>query len=353
MAKRRNEAQLDLFAQDLAPAQPALPGPVAAETTQLSKLLAAAAPPAPPVVEAVDGLRKARISRRSASDIAERAAETWHRQRAVAGDGIAIPMGIVAGLMLLRKTGRDGTDVASFILGLDKQSLLEFHRRIWAHLWIRHPYLVDCARGIHEWLNEAKDPPAKVVDAIHAVTHEVIRSGLLELTGDPEPVFRCEADVLGLLLTQMRSQGASSALAEIHTPADVADLMAGILMLRGSTSPGQWFDEPAAGTGGMFRAAALAMRMRGLNPGQFGWSMSELDPIAAACAAVNALVWDLGPNVLVWCGDTLAVGDGPVRAWERRKSVLEHHDRMMSIASMAAAVKQTQILLGMVKRGAA
>src|SRR4051812_21247612 len=136
MAKRPRDskAQLDLFAMDPEPAKPDLPEPAPAQTTQLSKLAAQVVPSPPVVASVVDGDRKFRTTRRSASDIAERAAESWHRQHA--GDGIAIPMGIVAGLTLLRKVGSDGTDVASLILDLDKPTLLEFHRRIWGHMWI-------------------------------------------------------------------------------------------------------------------------------------------------------------------------------------------------------------------------
>ncbi|GAA3027539.1 hypothetical protein [Streptosporangium longisporum] len=365
---RDSKAQLDLFALDLQPSQHQLAAPGPAETVHLPGLLAATAQPPvatqPPAVvqpsaaapsmrvpPVIDGDRKALTSRMSADDIAERVAETWYRQRA--GDGISVCMGIMAGLTLLRKTARDGTDVATFILSLDKAELLEFHRRIWGHLWVRHPYLIDCARPIHEWLNEAQDPPGQVVDAIHAVTHTAIRSGLLHLTGQDDPSFRCDVDVLGRVLTQMRSPGARDAMSEYHTSPEVADLLAAIVFTGEYLEPGHWYDDPAAGTGGLFRAAALAMRMRGADPRQCGWSMGDLDPIASACAAVNALVWELGPNVLVWCGDTLAVGDGPARARKRRAEVLEHHEHMMSIASMAAAVKQTQILLGMVEQGAA
>ncbi|MEU9887966.1 N-6 DNA methylase [Sphaerisporangium sp. NPDC051011] len=355
----RTQGQLDLFAQHVLPAQGTLPAPTPATTTRVSPLATAAkaTPPQPTVSALADGDRRTRTLRKSASDIAEIAAETWHRQHAVAGDGIAIAMGIVAGLTLLRKTSRDGVDTATFLLDLDPPTLLEFHRRIWAYTWIRHPYLIDCARAIHDWLNEDTDPPAKIVSAVHAVTHAVIRAGLLDITGDPDPALRCDADVLGLFLTRLRSQGAGAALAEIHTPPDVANLLTSILNAAakltiepGQPKPGGWLDEPAAGTGGMFRAAAMVMREQGTNPHDFGWSMTDLDPIAAAACAVNALVWDLGPSVLVWCGDTLAEGDGPARAWERRKAVLEHHDHMMSIASMTAAVRQTQILLSRFER---
>ncbi|GAA3722077.1 hypothetical protein GCM10022224_104130 [Nonomuraea antimicrobica] len=348
MARRRRQAgpdsrQFDLFTLAPPATAPSLPTPTPATTTRLPTPPTAprptpaggAAPQSQPSPPLVDGDRKYKLTRRSAGDIAERAAETWHRRRV--GDNLAIPLGIVAGLALLGQTGTDGTDTTTFVLGLRKRELLKFHQRIWGYAWIRHPYLVEIARPIHEWLNEEKEPPAKVIDTVHAVTHAALSSGLLAITGDPNPVMRCEADLLGMLLSRLRSEGARLALAEIHTPPDMADLIARIVFDCGDElKPGQWIDEPTAGTGGLLRSTALLMRMRGHDPHQFGWSMGEIDPIAAACAAVNAIVWDLGGNVLIHVGDTLAIGNGPSRAYAHRKAVEAHHKELVKDATTAA-----------------
>ncbi|MFC7593575.1 hypothetical protein ACFQYP_65105 [Nonomuraea antimicrobica] len=117
----------------------------------------------------------------------------------------------------------------------------------------------------------------------------------------------------------------------------MADLIARIVFDCGDElKPGQWIDEPTAGTGGLLRSTALLMRMRGHDPHQFGWSMGEIDPIAAACAAVNAIVWDLGGNVLIHVGDTLAIGNGPSRAYAHRKAVEAHHKELVKDATTAA-----------------
>ncbi|GAA3251448.1 N-6 DNA methylase [Nonomuraea helvata] len=366
MARRRRQAgpdarQFDLFTMAPQSTAPLLSTPTPATTTQLPTpsptpqpaLTTAAARQAPPDAHLVDGDRRYRLSRRSAADLAERAAEAWHQRRA--GSDIAIPMGIVAGLTLLRKTGTDGTDTARFVLGLDKRALLKFHQRIWGYVWIRHPYLVEIARPIHEWLSVEEDPPAKAIDAVHALTHTMIRNGLLDITGDPDPMMRCEADLLGMVLTQMRSERARLALAEVHTPPDMADLIVRVLFDRGGNlKPGQWIDEPTAGTGGLLRSTALLMRMQGMNPHEFGWSLGEIDPIAAACAAVNAVVWDLGGNVLIHVGDTLATGNGPSRAYEHRKAVEAHYEKVMDSATTAArfiaALRKAKTLMGTVEK---
>ncbi|MFG1709150.1 N-6 DNA methylase [Nonomuraea sp. M3C6] len=355
MAKKRRPPkdldQLDLFATEPEDPAPTLPAPE--ETIHLSGLAAAVqTPPEPePVVEATNVLRsprqqRARIDRIAPTSLAERIAEAWHRQHA--GDGIAIPMGIVATLVLLRRTAVDGTDVAEFVLSLDKAELVKFHRHVWATLWMRQPYFVACAYPIHSWLmDEDEDLPAKVVDAIHAVTHTAITGGLFNITGDDDPAMRSDVDMLGTLLTNLRSEGARGALAEIHTPPELADMMARLLITPDDYEPGAWFAEPAAGTGGMFRAVSLAMRLQGMNPANFGWHMAELDPIATACSAVNAIVWGLGPNVLIFCGDTLVTGDTVTPAIEFRQGVLDHHHEVMSRFAIAQATRQVHALVTM------
>jgi hypothetical protein len=46
--------------------------------------------------------------------------------------------------------------------------------------------------------------------------------------------------------------------------------------------------------------------------------MADVDPIAAACFVVNALVWNLGPHVYIFHGDTLRHGDHFKQAAEHR-----------------------------------
>ncbi|WP_373298070.1 N-6 DNA methylase [Streptomyces abikoensis] len=55
--------------------------------------------------------------------------------------------------------------------------------------------------------------------------------------------------------------------------------------------PGEHVHEPACGSGGLLRAAAQGMRERGLDPASVHWSGVDIDQIAAACTAVNAIVW--------------------------------------------------------------
>ncbi len=354
MAKKRprpsGQDQLDIFSFDPdEPIAPTLPKPD--KTINVSSLAAAAAatPDPEPELEATAILnsprqQRARVARIPVRELAERAAAAWHRNHAK--DGITVPMGIAAGLTLLRRTARDGTDVAAFVLGLSKEDLVEFHRRIWSTLWMRQPYLVEVSRPIHDWLENMPDEPdRKVIDAVYDMTHTLIGGGLFNLTGDDDPIGRCDVDVLGMLLMVLRSEGARGALAEIHTPTEMADLMALMTIDLDICKPGAWLTDPAAGTGGILRAAALAMRLKGGDPAACGWHMAELDPIAAACSAVNAIVWGLGPNVLIYCGDTLTTGDTTTPAVEHRQAVLDHHHDIMSRFAAVQAIQRTRALL--------
>ncbi len=279
--------------------------------------------------------------RTTAIELAEKIAATWYAHNT--SDSIAIPLGVTAALALLRQEHiRDRRDVARHVLGLDAAGLLKFLREVWAHAWMFDPYLVGCAGELGTWLDS--DPSAKVLKAVHAVTQAAIQGGLLGLTGDPDPTWRSEHDVLGTLLTVLRSHGARNALAEYHTPPELANLMARMTLLE-IPEPGGSFDDPAAGTGGLMRAVALTLRLQGADPSDYTWSMGDIDPLAAACCAINAMVWSLGRNVLIFCGDSLATGNGPALAAQQRREVLDNYDRLMyGVAGVQAFIEADQLV---------
>jgi hypothetical protein len=282
--------------------------------------------------------------------LAERVAYAWHSH--YGGSDLDIPLGVVAALTLVRQRDADGPSLQGQFIALDPAGLLEVLREIWGVAWIAQPYLMEVAAPLRWWLNQEEDPSKEVVRAAHAVAQAAIKAGLLSITGDPDPMWRCQDDVLSPVLMELRSKGSRDALGEFHTPASLSDAMAKMLLQPDSITTGMRICEPAAGTGGMVRAAALTLRELDYNPHDFHWVMGELNPTAAACAAVNSVVWDLGPNVLIHVGDTLAVGDIEAAAFEHRKAVLEHRDRLMEVASLAAAVRQADALIQQVTSAA-
>ncbi|MFI0772616.1 N-6 DNA methylase [Streptomyces sp. NPDC021218] len=210
-----------------------------------------------------------------------------------------------------------------------------------------HPELVVWAQPLHAWLTSST-PPAETVEAIHATAQAAVRAGQLELTGAPDLSDRARADLLGRTLEELRSHGARKAMGEHHTPPDVAALFSQFTVREiDAPEPGRWFCEVAAGTGGNFRATAQHLRRRGLNPHDYGWSMVEIDPLAAACCAVNAVIWDLGPNVVIACADVLVTPDAHQQADAQRRKIRSHRDRIVGQADHIATTRSAASLLNL------
>ncbi|GAA2521932.1 hypothetical protein [Streptomyces longisporus] len=346
-------SQLDLFADAGEPEEQPTPAtPVTPPRRFLADL-----PPAPRPVTIATRPRTAlatvkrilghyRPSQRNphahAFDLAEAVSSAWHH--AHGGSRIEIPVGTVAALALWPLRGPDAYLAADWWLSLDDTELLAAFRECWARMWIMRPDLVDRATPLHKWVDDEKPDPRRAV-AVRAVVEAAITNGLLHLTTSDDPDLRSTTDVIGILLTVMRSEDAHDALAEIHTPPDVAYLMARMLLDDMPLEPGMKFDEPAGGTGGMYRATVQVMRERGIDPHQFGWSLTDIDPLAAAGAAVNAILWDLGPHVLIGCGDTLHEGNVYARAAQEALESLERRDRLHSQAVFLAAIQKVEALM--------
>ncbi|MFJ4939045.1 N-6 DNA methylase [Streptomyces pseudovenezuelae] len=346
-------SQLDLFADaDEPEEQPAPAAPVAPPRRLLTDL-----PPAPQPVTIATQLRPAlatvkrtlghyRPSQRNphahAFDLAEAVSSAWHH--AHGGSRIEIAVGTVAALALWPLRGPDAYLADDWWLSLDDTELLAAFRECWARMWIMRPDLIDRATPLHKWVDD-EEPDSRRAVAVRAVVEAAITNGLLHLTTSDDPDLRSTTDVIGILLTVMRSEGAHDALAEIHTPPDVAYLMARMLLDDMHLEPGMRFDEPAGGTGGMYRAAVQVMRERGIDPHQFGWALTDIDSLAAACAAVNVILWDLGPHVLIGCGDTLHEGNVYARAAREALESLERRDRLHSQAVFLAAIQKVEALM--------
>ncbi|MCB8906813.1 MULTISPECIES: hypothetical protein [unclassified Streptomyces] len=344
--------QLDLFAAE--PEEPpAPPVPAAPARRYLTDL-----PPAPTATPAtIRTLRsvapskpKSRHHRPSTRDphahafeVAEAVSYAWHHNQG--GEDIAIPIGTVATLALWPLRGPDAYLGADWWLSLSDQDLMTAFRECWARWWISRPDLIDRAAPLHRWLDD-EEPPARRIKAVRAVTEAALTRGLLHRTSSADAEVRSEADIMGALLAVLRSKGSSDALAEVHTPPGVAEMMARVLLLDAPLEPGMKFDEPAGGTGGLYRAAAQVMRERGINPHDFGWCLTDIDPLAAAGAAVNALLWDLGPHVLIACGDTLLDGNLVAKAVQEARESIDRRDRAHAQAVMLAAIRKVETLLG-------
>ncbi|MGM9465346.1 N-6 DNA methylase [Streptomyces murinus] len=277
----------------------------------------------------------------TAFEIAEAVSYAWNH--AHGGSGIEIPIGVVATLALWPLRGPDAYLAADWWLSLNDADLLTAFRECWARWWIMRPDLIDRATPLHKWLDD-EDPHPNRAGAVRAVATAALTNGLLHLTSNGDPYLNSATDVIGPLLIRMRAAGAQDSLAEVYTPPSAAELMAHIL-LDGPLEPGMKWHDPAGGTGTMYRAAAQVLRDRGLDPHDFGWSLNDVDELAAAGAAVNAILWDLGPHVLIACGDTLAEGDLIDRAVREAHGSLERREELQQLAAILAAIRKVEALV--------
>ena len=271
-----------------------------------------------------------------ATDIAEQVSAAWYRSHGA--DRIDIAVGTVAALAVNPLKTRYPADLVAWFRQLDDANILAALHEIWGRTWITQPYLVQASRPLHSWLD--KDPDSETVYAVRAVIDAALNAGLLDVTNYTDPGQRASEDVLGAVLTHMRSIGARKGLGEFHTPADVADIMTRLVNTE-LPDPGQTIHEPAAGSGGLIRAAAQNIRRLGGDPAQYAWVMGDLDALAIACAATNAIVWGLGDNVLAYRADALAEPEAAQRAVETRRAVLVHHGRILRAALPIATLERT------------
>ncbi|MFJ6781249.1 N-6 DNA methylase [Streptomyces yangpuensis] len=355
----RDAMQLDLFSEDQSrkapaptppttfrPALPDLPPPPAPVTIAIpSRRPHQDVKPTPPAPRTANR-RYTPLQRNShhvAHDIAEAVEAAWYG--AHGGNRLEIPAGVVAALALWPQRGPDAPLAAHWWLDLNDDDFLAALRECWARWWIQRPDLIDRATPLHRWL-EDENPERNRMQAVRAVARAALTGGLLHLTSAaPDFGGNVNADVLGAVITVMRSHGARDALAEFHTPPEVSELMARMLLTDKEPTPGMKFNDPASGTGGMYRAAAQCLRDRGLNPHDFGWAMTDIDPLAAAGAAVNAILWDLGPHVLVACADTLVEGDPYVRAAAEWRESHARRDRMVEGAQFLSRIRRLDAIL--------
>ena len=270
--------------------------------------------------------------------IAEACASAWYRERG--GAHIQIPVGAVTALALWPLKGPDAWMLGSWWLSLNEDELTATLRECWARWWIQRPDLIHRARPLYAWLDDDRLRTA-AMPAVKAGIRAAITEGILDLVGSSDPDLRTDTDVLGWMVTLMRSGGEQRMLAEFPTPSDMASLNARLAMplWAADVRPGQSFHDPTSGTGAMIRAVAVYLRDLGLDPADFRWAMTDLDAVSAAVAACCSILWDLGPQVLVWCGDTLQEGNGPdLAAAEKAVLIAERNGMLRQFAALRGSL---------------
>ncbi len=256
-----------------------------------------------------------------ALEVAERVDEKWHSWH---GHGdLEVPVSVVAVLSLINPRLKDRDKVALNLIRLSPEEFSDTVRLLWRRFVLARPDLVNRAWPLIEpWLGQQEMTPETTRDA-HAVAVEALRCDLFALTDDP----KWEVDLLGTVLTSVRTMSAQQARGQYYTPPDVTDVMA--RMALDVPTPGSSINDPACGTGGMFRAAAAWMIGAGIDPGTVRWEGNDVDHVAVACCAINAVLWGLGTNVLLGVGDTLAAD------W-RKRAIAERDEPIILMRRLTA-----------------
>ncbi|MGW3031153.1 N-6 DNA methylase [Streptomyces sp. NPDC001178] len=273
-----------------------------------------------------------------ARKIAENVIDAWYQSHG--GSSIDVPLGTVAALALLRQPEGTGNGLADWIMAREPHELPQLFKEIYLGYWIKRPDLIDRAVRLHDWAWNP-DPDAHQLQAVQAVTHRALNQGLLDLTGHDDPYMRAETDVLSPLLTGLRHKSDKKWRGEYHTPPGVTDLLANMLVDKDFAQPDLAIREPAVGSGTMLRSVAQRLRDLGLNPHDYLWYGNDIDALAAACAAVNAIIWDLGPKCFIGCADSLALEDGGyAKTLAEAKDSFEQRDRYVDTANTIVASRR-------------
>ncbi|WP_150236388.1 N-6 DNA methylase [Nocardiopsis quinghaiensis] len=254
--------------------------------------------------------------------IADAVDTAWHRAH---GYGhLEVPLSVVAAFAFLAPPPHEREAVTVWAAGLGRDEMRRFVRTQWTAFLNARPDLANPIAPFALVWHGDRQLSDQALRGAHDVARSAVRTGLFDLTGDAD--IRRSVDLFGVLLTVMKGRNVQSAQGAFYTPGHIADLLSSQSLPSGTDS----VFEPTVGTGGMFRAAARTMRERGEDPACATWVGIDVDPLAIACAAVNAVLWELGSGVVLGVGDSLSE-DAVIRALAQRDETVRtaHHVRIM------------------------
>ncbi|NIJ10533.1 hypothetical protein FHU38_000877 [Saccharomonospora amisosensis] len=250
-----------------------------------------------------------------------------------------VPLSVAATLALVGQRDPNGPDLGDQFRALTADEFAEISRQIWTQLVNARPDLTHLVYPLMQWL--FTDPEPALRQAARSTAEAALDAGQLQLTGTDA---RYDADLLGIVLTLLKSRTAVGANAQVYTPNSIASILAHLNTPEEHTS----VQDPAVGSGGLFRAAAEAMREKGRDPTTVTWAGCDIDELAIAACAVNSILWGLGTRMLLYVGDTLAEGDWTTRAHQQRAEILRVAEAVRRDKQMIAAVRMAQHLTELV-----
>jgi hypothetical protein len=247
-----------------------------------------------------------------------------------------VVLSVVATLAVVRQRDPGGDDLSEQFRAQSVDGFVDIARQIWTHLVNARPDLFHLVYPLMQWLFDDDCDHALRCTAKHTAD-AAVRAGQLDITGTDA---RYEVDLLGAVLTFLKSETARAAHGQTYTPNSIAALMARL----NTPEEGTRVQDPAVGTGGLFRAAAEAMRDAGRDPTTVTWAGCDIDELAIAACAVNSILWDLGPRMLLCVGNSLSEGDWETRADRQRTEILQLTENIRTTKRMLGAVDLAQKL---------
>lgn len=258
-----------------------------------------------------------------ATRVADAVDQAWHCQGS--GGRHEVPLGVAATLLLLQP--HDPTAFVNQNKKMTPRAYWDQSRSIWGEVVRARTDLVYVISPVISWFFE--EPDERLCERVKATADAALAAGLLDLN---TPARRHDADLLGRLLAALKSRTEAEVNAQVYTPPDIADLLAS--MTLDVVEPGQAICEPTVGTGSFFRAAALLLRQRSLDPASMIWVGADIDELALAVTGVSSMLWGLGHQVILYHGDFLARADWAEVAHKRRQQVLRLASQMRAVRRM-------------------
>lgn len=262
-----------------------------------------------------------------AAAIAQAAQAAWYRSIGPRQQEALV--GTVAALALHAAAAVETPD-AGAIARLDADGFNKWTNELWGAAWWARPDLVAFAAPVIEWA-ETASPAARAASL--AAARAAIDAGIYPFMRR----HRYEVDLLGFLVQDVHTQAAKKSGGVFHTPGDVAALADELLGAEVGYAHRDFADE-FCGTGELARTAAESMRAHGTDPARVRWYLNDVDATAAACAAVNAWIWGLGPLVLVGTNDILSDPVWVPTAAATRRAAISHRDETAAFAARAAGL---------------
>lgn len=277
----------------------------------------------------------ARGSEAALNRVVDAAVEQWHRHHA-ASSRLDVPLSVMAVLAASVPPPERRTEFLEALNSVAEDEFAAEVRHRWHHFLInRSDLAIPVWPLIRPWEDSdtacARPINAPELTAALAMARAAVRAGLLELADS----YRFDVDVLGHLLTGLRPGKARQALGQYYTPESVAELLAAMTGVEDHRS----VYDPTCGTGGMFRAAATVMRQRGLDLTTVSWFGVDVDELAVAACAINAVTWQLGTRVVLGVGNSLTeqVIDQAVKQREETLAIVNTARSLHALRHLMAA----------------